>query len=59
MVDRNTDYEDVFDMKIVDIKDSIHLTRITLGKIRHHQLMQSADMSRVSKRVSLVCRRGF
>ena len=47
MVGRNEDYETIFDMKVEDIKESVHTTRINLGKMKHFQFMQSADMSRV------------
>ena len=48
MVGRNEDYETIFDMKVEDIKESVHTTRNNLGKIKHFQLMLGADMSRVS-----------
>ena len=47
MVGRNEDYETIFDMKVEDIKESVHTTRNNLGKIKHFQLMLGADMSRV------------
>ena len=50
---RNEDYETIFDMKVEDIKESIHTTRNNLGKTRHYQLMAGADMSQVVKTLSL------
>ena len=47
MIDRNEDTETMFDMKIEDIKESVHTTRVNLGKMRHFQFMHSADMSKV------------
>eukprot|EP00090_Calanus_glacialis_P003244 TRINITY_DN12395_c0_g1_i1.p1 TRINITY_DN12395_c0_g1~~TRINITY_DN12395_c0_g1_i1.p1 ORF type:complete len:244 (+),score=73.13 TRINITY_DN12395_c0_g1_i1:138-869(+) len=52
MVGRNEDYETIFDMKVEDIKESVHTTRINLGKMKHFQFMQSADMSRDTHHVS-------
>jgi len=52
MVGRNEDYETIFDMKVEDIKESVHTTRNNLGKIKHFQLMLGADMSRDTKHVS-------
>ena len=44
----NIDYESVFDMKVEDIKSSVHATRGNLGKIKHFQHSKGADMSKVS-----------
>ena len=47
MVERNEDTESMFDMKIEDIKESVHTMRTNLGKLKHFQFMQSASMSKV------------
>lgn len=43
--ERNEDTEDLYDMKMEDIKDRVHKVRVNVGKMRHFQYMQSADMS--------------
>jgi len=52
MVGRNEDYETIFDMKVEDIKESVHTTRINLGKMKHFQFMKSSDMSRDTNHVN-------
>jgi len=52
MIDRNEDTETMFDMKIEDIKESVHTTRVNLGKMRHFQFMHSADMSKDTHQVA-------
>ena len=32
-----------------DLKNYIHTIRLSMGKIKHYQFMQGADMSRVSR----------
>ena len=34
-----------------DLKNYIHTIRLSMGKIKHYQFMQGADMSRVSRLV--------
>lgn len=48
MKGRNADYEGSFNMTADDLKDYIHKVRLNLGKVKHFQFMQGADMSRVS-----------
>ena len=43
----NEDTEGLFDMKMEDIKKSVHDTRLNVGKIRHFQFMLGAQMSKV------------
>ena len=47
MKGRNEDTETMFEMKTADIKNFIHTIRLNLGKVKHFQFMQGADMSRV------------
>ena len=46
MKGRNEDTETMFDMKSDQIKNFIHTIRLNLGKVKHFQFMQGADMSR-------------
>ena len=43
---RNEDTETLFEMTIKDFRNYISTTRINLGKTRHFQLMQGADISK-------------
>lgn len=45
MVGRNEDTESLFDVKVDDVKTFLHNIRVSLGKIRHFQLMLGADYS--------------
>ena len=47
MVGRNEDTESLFDVKVDDVKTFLHNIRVSLGKIRHFQLMLGADYSSV------------
>ena len=47
--DRNEDTENLYDMASNDLKNYIHTIRLSMGKIKHYQFMQGADMSRVSR----------
>ena len=39
-----------------DLKNYIHTIRLSMGKIKHYQFMQGADMSRVSRlKLVIVC----
>jgi len=42
----NEDTESLFDMKMEEIKGSVHDVRINMGKMRHFQFMISAQMSK-------------
>merc|ERR1712038_980503 len=44
--DRNEDTENLYDMASNDLKNYIHTIRLSMGKIKHYQFMQGADMSR-------------
>ena len=44
---RNEDYESLFDMTESDLHNFIHSIRLKLGQVKHYQMMQGADMSRV------------
>ena len=46
MEGRNEDTETLFEMTIKDFRNYISATRINLGKTRHFQLMQGADISK-------------
>jgi len=48
----NEDTENLFDMKIEEIKSSVHDVRINVGKMRHFQFMISAQMSKDTHQVS-------
>ena len=43
----NEDTEKMFEMKMDEIKTSVHDVRINVGKIRHFQFMLGAQMSKV------------
>ena len=43
----NEDTEKIFEMKMDEIKTSVHDVRINVGKIRHFQFMLGAQMSKV------------
>jgi len=43
---RNEDYEGTFNMTTDELKNYIHKVRLNLGKVKHFQFMQGADMSR-------------
>ena len=45
---RNEDYESLYEMSSSDLHNFIHSIRLKLGQVKHFQLMQGADMSRVS-----------
>jgi len=47
----NEDTEKLFEMKMEDIKTSVHDVRINVGKIRHFQFMSGAQMSKDAKQV--------
>merc|ERR1712098_107935 len=49
----NEDTEGLFDMKMEEIKTSVHDVRINIGKMRHFQFMISAQMSKDSHQVSV------
>jgi len=46
MKGRNEDTETIYEMKVDQIKNFIHTIRLNLGKVKHFQFMQGADMSR-------------
>jgi len=50
--ENNEDTENLFDMKIEEIKSSVHDVRINVGKMRHFQFMISAQMSKDSSQMT-------
>lgn len=49
--ENNEDTQTLFDMKMEDIKTSVHDVRIHIGKIRHYQFMVGAHMSKDTHQV--------
>jgi len=49
----NEDTESLFEMKMEDIKKSVHDVRISVGKMRHYQFMVGAQMSKDSHQVGM------
>merc|ERR1719317_1480844 len=47
----NEDTEEMFNMKMEEIKTSVHDVRINVGKIRHFQFMLGAQMSKDTHQV--------
>lgn len=47
----NEDTEELFNMKVEEIKTSVHDVRINVGKIRHFQFMLGAQMSKDTHQV--------
>ena len=52
--ENNEDTEDLFDMKMEDIKTFIHNVRLNIGKIQHIQSVLAAQKSKVSLEGHLV-----
>ena len=46
--ERNEDTESLYEMATGDLKAYMQSVRLKLGKVKHYQFMQGADMSRVS-----------
>ena len=46
MVKENEDTESLFELKVEDIKTSIHAVRMKVGKMRHFQFMRGGSMSK-------------
>jgi len=46
MVKENEDTETLFELKVDDIKTSIHAVRMKVGKMRHFQFMRGGSMSK-------------
>ena len=49
MKELNEDTESLFEMKVEDIKTSMHSIRLRINKIRHFFFMHSGSMSKVTR----------
>merc|ERR1719315_241281 len=49
--ENNEDTQSLYDMKMEDIKSSVHDVRINVGKMRHFQFMLGAQMSKDTHQV--------
>lgn len=47
MEERNEDTERMFEMAMKDVRSFLSATRTNLGRVRHFQFMQGADVSKV------------
>ena len=54
MKELNEDTESLFEMKVEDIKTSMHSIRLRINKIRHFFFMHSGSMSKVTRLSSLL-----